>query len=359
MQLSEIGRLRLKNQQISLQHFKTPAELVAWMGGMQAQDYPAMKWAVGLRLPSTMEAAVEQAVAEKAILRTWCMRGTIHLVAPQEARWLVELTAERVIASAARRHRQLELDEAAFAASQKVFARALEGGKALERQALYALLEKAGISTEGQRGYHMLWHAGLQGLICFGPLSGRQPTFALLEEWAPRAKALPRQEALAELARRYFTSRGPATVNDFVWWSSLVPGEAREAHEAVKSDLLEEVIDGQSYWLPPDTKMPSSSSPDLYLLPGFDEYMLAYKDRSAVLDPGLAPEISPFKNGIFLPIIVVDGRIVGTWKRTLKKNRVEFEANPFADFDEAERHAFAAAAARFGEFLELPAKLSG
>ena len=358
MQASDIARIRLFNQQISTQRFKTPADLVAWMAGLQAQDYSAVKWAAGLRLPVATEASIEQAVADKAILRTWCMRGTIHLVAPADARWLVDLTAERLIASARLAHRNLGLDAAVFAASRKVFARALGGGQALERHALYALLEDAGISTAGQRGYHLLVHAGLQGQICFGPLSGRQPTFTLLEAWAPQAKTLPREEAAANLACRYFSSRGPATLTDFIWWSSLAPAEARAAHAAVRSEFVEELIDGQSYWLSPDAGPSASKATDLHLLPGFDEYLLGYKNRDPVLDPRLAPEIAPYKNGIFQPIIVVESRIVGTWKRTLGKQRVEITARPFTDLGKAAREAFGAAAAHYGGFLGFPVDLA-
>src|SRR5918912_137387 len=210
----DIALQRLFSQQIAQPAFTHPGEVVAWLGAVQAQDYLGALWAVGLRTLGATEQTIEQALAEKTIVRTWPMRGTIHFVAAADARWMLELLAPRVVQRSARRRTQLGLDETIIAASTEVIAKALQGGKQLPRNALYALLEQANIATDSSRGLHILGRLAHDRLLCFGTRAGKQPTYALLDEWAPGAKSLPRDEALATLALRYFTGHGPATVQD-------------------------------------------------------------------------------------------------------------------------------------------------
>lgn len=351
MNLSGITWLRLCNQQIVATNFTTPGEVVAWLGAMQAQDYAGAKWSIGLRLPEATDEMIEQAIADKTIVRTWPMRGTLHFVAPEDARWLLALLTPRVIAQTAGRYRQLELDETIFARSKELFTRALQGGKQLTRDEMYQLLERNNISPEGQRGYHILCRAAQDGLICFGPPSGKQQTFTLLEEWAPQAKHLARDEALAELTRRYFTSHGPATVQDLAWWAGLTLTEARIGLEMVKSHFRQETVGGQAYWMSPETPAGAEHSPGLFLLPGFDEYMLGYKDRSAILEPIHAQKIVPGNNGIFNPTLVIEGKVVGVWKRTFKKDAVIVTVSPFDTLSETYHPAITTAAERYGKFV--------
>jgi hypothetical protein len=194
------------------------------------------------------------------------------------------------------------------------------------------------------------------GLICFGGRAGKQQTFALLDEWAPMAKRMARDEALAELARRYFTSHGPATLQDFAWWSGLTTADARAGLEMAKRFLAQEVSDGQTYWFASSTPAAKDSSPIAYLLPVYDEYTVAYKDRSAVLKPEYAKHAN-YGHGIFNPTMVVDGQVVGTWKREIKKDGLVVTPNPFAKLKRAETSAFAEAASRYGEFLDAPVVL--
>ena len=226
----------------------------------------------------------------------------------------------------------------------------------MPRDAMYRLLEAARIPTTGGRGLHIISRLAQEGIICFGAREGKQQTFALLDEWAPKAKKMARDEALAELARRYFTSHGPATLQDFIWWSGLRTAEARAGLEMVKPHLVQEVNDGQTYWLASSMPEAKYASPTAYLLPAFDEYTVAYKDRSAVLNPLHAKQVNT-GNGIFFPTIVIDGQIVGTWKRTLKKSAVVITPSSFARLNEGETRAFAAAASRYGEFLGQPVVL--
>ncbi len=350
MKRSEIGTLRLANQRVSAHKAKSLQAVAAWMGALQGQDLSAVKRAVALRTQGALtEADVDKALARGEVVRAWSMRGTIQLVPPQDARWMAELASARVVASASTVERSLGLDDAVIAKAAKVIAKALKGGKVLERPALYEELESKGISTKWQRGYHILFRGGLTGLICFGPRSDKQPTFVLMAEWAPAAKSMPREAAVAELARRYFRSHGPATLQDFAWWTGLSLTECKKALVAIRGEMREENVDGESYWLyENDIAAPKDGC---YLLPGFDEFVLGYKDRSAVISPDLAPALSPHKNGIFLPTMASKGRIVGTWARTLDKKGVTIEARPFAALGAKEQRGFKAEAENYAEYL--------
>ncbi len=351
-----IGVLRLHNQQIAQTRFKTPEQVVAWMGGMQGQDFPGAKWSVGLRLPKAVDADINRALDEGRIIRTWPMRGTLHFVAATDARWILSLTSPRNIAGSLRRRKALELDDKTLARCREVFARTLQGGKQKSRDEMYAALEKEGVSTEGQRGYHILWNSALHGLICFAATTGKEQTFALLDEWITPAREKTRDEALAELALRYFTSRGPATLQDFLWWSGLSAGEARTGFESIRSNLIQETANKETYWMSPGVTEPGELC--AFALPGFDEYLLGYKDRSAVLDAAHADKICPGGNGMFASTIVINGRVAGTWKRTIKKSSIDIVATPFAPLKKAERRAFDEAAGRYASFMSLPATLS-
>ncbi|HEV7892565.1 MAG TPA: winged helix DNA-binding domain-containing protein [Pyrinomonadaceae bacterium] len=322
------------------------------MGAVQAQDYLGSLWAVGLRTRGAAEGDVESAIADRSIVRTWPMRGTLHFVAAADVRWMLGLLTPRVVARSAGRYRQLELDERTFARSRDVLTRALRGGKRLTRNALYGELEAARIPTGGQRGIHILSRLAQDGLICFAAREGKQHTFALLEEWVPAAESLKRDDALAELARRYFESHGPATLQDFVWWSGLKAADARAGLEAVEPNLLREVVEGRTYWLPSSADGPASESkdgpPSALLLPVYDEYTVAYRDRSAVLSRSDAGRAG---NGIFRHVIVIDGRVAGTWARSLGRGSVTITTRPFVKLGRAEARAVATAADRYGKFL--------
>lgn len=344
----DIAHRRLHNQFISRRTFEKPGDVVSWLGAVQAQDYLGALWALGLRMQDAVEADIEQAMADGVIVRTHPMRGTWHFVAAADIRWLLTLMAPGRIANNAAWYRRLELDEATFAKSKAIFAQTLRGGKQLTRQELAAALGQAGISTKGLRLTFILSRAEIEGVIASGARRGKQFTFALLDELIPASRSLERDEALAELAHRYFTSHGHATLQDFVWWSGLTAADARAGLEIVKSQLVKETIDGQIYWLSPSTGTVNVSSPTAYLLPAYDEYTVAYKDRSAVLDPAYAEQTG---NGIFNPTIAVDGQIVGTWKRTFKKDGVVITQDLFRSLSEAENQAIAAAVERYGRFI--------
>ena len=354
----DIVTQRLYNQHIAQQPLHKPADVVAWLGAMQAQDYTGAKWSIGLRLPHATDAHIEQAIENKTIVRTWPLRGTLHFVAAADARWILALMGPRIIASCARRYRELELDEPTLTRSNDLLLNALQGGTQRSRTQLLALLEQNGISTKGQRAAYMLQRASLDGLICQGTTQGNVPLYMALDESLPQTKMLERDAALVELATRYFTSHGPATLQDFVRWAGIPIGQARIGLEGVQSQLVQEKIDGQTYWLPQSTQTVKKHSDSLYLLPGFDEYLLGYGDRSAILDPQHAQKIVPGGNGVFKSTIVSNGQVVGLWKRTIKKGSAIITAEPFTTLTDAETQAFAAAAQRYGDFLEMPVIVS-
>jgi hypothetical protein len=351
MQAEDIGLHRLVSQHIAHPTFERPDQVVSWLGAVQAQDYAGAQWSIGLRLPDATDADIERAVADKTIVRTWPMRGTLHFVAAKDVRWMVELLTPRIVAGAAARRRQLELDDAVLAHSREVLIAALQGGNCLPREALYLVFEEAQISTARQRGLHILWELAHEGLICFGPRQGKQYTFALLDEWLPGAKRLNRDEALAEMALRYFTSHGPATVQDFMWWTGLTARDARFGLEAVKDQLVREDVDGRSYWMSASGLEVQGRQPPVHLLPGFDEYLLGYRDRSAVLDSTSRGHVVPGDNGVFNPTIVIDGRIAGTWKRSVSKGAMNIAYSPFAPLRDVQTRAIAVAAERYARFL--------
>jgi len=286
------------------------------------------------------------------------MRGTVHFVAAADVRWMLELLTPRVIANSQRRHEELGVDPATLARCEKILVRALSGGRQLTREVLSAELERNGVPMSRERNYHVFWRLAQEGLLCFGARDGRQHTFTLLDEWVPAPRRLEREAALAELARRYFTSHGPATLPDFSWWSGLRAADARAAVDFAAGRLASETIGGKSHWLAADAPPAAVAAPRVHLLPGFDEFLLGYTDRSATLDPRHAPKIIPGGNGIFMPTIVLDGRIAGTWKRTLRKKSGVITAQPFTAWKKADLRALTPAIARYGRHLSLPLTLS-
>lgn len=349
---SDIVRQRLVNQQIAHPRLATPAELVRWMGAVQAQDYRGALWALGLRLPAASEPDIEAAIAARTIVRTWPMRGTLHFVPAADVRWMLRLLTPRVIARSSGRYRELGLDAAAFARSGRLLARALQGRRALIRHEACAVLQRGGVSPEGQRGIHILAHLAQQGLLCFGAREGRQPTFVLLDEWVPASKQPPRLQALATLATRYISSHGPATLQDFAWWSGLLVKDAQEAVAAAGSRLVKETRGGQTWWV--DAATPAGRRtlrrPAAALLPPWDEYIVAYKDRDAAVGHLGAHGQDRLKT-VGSALIVIDGRVRGSWKRSLAAGKVRIAPDLWSPTSVAERGAVQRAALRYGRFL--------
>lgn len=323
-----------------------------WLDAVQSQDYAGAKWALAQRMIHATDAGLEQAFNAGEIVRTHVMRPTWHFVHPSDIRWLLALTAPRVHVLNGTMYRKLELDATVLTESAKVLTKALAGGNQLDRDELGAALAQAGIVASGQRlAYIVLW-AELEALVCSGPRRGKQFTYMLLEERVPPAKPVPRDEALAELVRRYFTSHGPATLHDFAWWSGLTLADAKAGVASLGAALLQEMIDGQTYWFVPRGSWAREISPAAHLLPNYDEY-ISYKNRNAVFDSQYAARLDNQTGG--LPhFLVIDGRIVGAWRRTFARRTVMIECRPFTSLTPTGTAAYQADARRFGDFLSLP-----
>ena len=344
----EIAQQRLYNQYIAQQEFNTPAEIVKYVGAMQAQDYAGAKWAVGMRLQKSNEAAVEQAMADGNIIRTHVLRPTWHFVDPADLRWMLDLTAHRIIAFGASRARQLQLDSAIFKHSNDVLAKLLGGKKQLNRLEITIALNNAGIKTDEERLMFLLMQAELDKVICSGARQGKQFTYALFDDRIPQGNLLEREEALAELLRRYLISRGPATLNDFAWWSGLTLSDARLGMEMIKPGFTNIQVDSHEYWMAKDQPGLVGKSPIAYLLPAYDEFAVAYSDRTAAVNPKY---LTQARHVIFDPSIVVNNQVAGTWKRIIKKNEIEIILNLFGKLNKMQEKAVEMATIRYKRFM--------
>jgi winged helix DNA-binding protein len=352
--VSSIVAQRLYNQYLSRPGLATPVEVVRWFGAVQAQELPGARYALGRRIPGATEEVIERAVAARAIVRTWPMRGTIHFVPAEDTHWMLDLMARRTNQKAASIYRRAGLQPIDFARAGEVISGALRGGRALTRKALYTELDVAGLATGGERrGLHMLGYWAREGLICLGPRQGAQPTYTVLDEWVPTPRRLEGDAALAELTRRYFTSHGPATDYDFAWWSGLTLTEVRRGLALVEDEFARQNIAGRTYWgVEPPASLPSPAG-SVSLLPQYDEYTVAYRDRAATRHPA-------FPDDAFLilgPAVVVDGLVAGTWKRTLTKGGVSLAITLYAPLDKRRRAALDQAVADYGRFHGLPANM--
>jgi hypothetical protein len=347
-----IAARRLTAQRIARPARAEPAAVVAALGAVQAQDYAAAKWAIGLRLASpTSDAAIERAIDEGVVVRTHAFRGTWQLMARGDVRWMLALVAPRLVASYATPYRTFGLDAATIRKSQRVLHKALAGGAQRTRAELVQALAAAGVTATGVRLSFLLQRAELDALMCNGARRGRQSTYALLDERVPQAAPWPRDAALAELARRYFATRGPATIDDFNWWSGVGAADARTATASIARELASQIIDGRTYYHAADAPAPIVES-SAHLLPAFDEYLVAYRDRGDVLDSKHRKRVT-VGAGLLSPTVVIDGRVVGTWRRTLARSSVAIALAPFGKLTRVERRAIAVAAARYASFLGL------
>jgi hypothetical protein len=344
-------RLRLHNQHLARTTDTSPAAVVRWFGAMQAQEFGPAKWSIGQRIEGATEPDISRAFGAGEFLRTHVLRPTWHFVAAEDIRWLLELTAPRVHQLNAGRLRELELDNPTLAKAGKTIVAAVEGGRHRTRTDLADHLACAGISTDGQRLAYMVMHAELEGLICSGAVRGKQQTYALLSERAPQARSLARDEALAELVGRYFTSHGPATIADFTRWCSLTVADTKRGIELLGGELERVTIDGRTYWhgALPD-KLTTELSPTAHLLQAYDEYVNGYGESRDVVDPFLH---TTFRGNGYLQVIIIDGRVAGSWKRTLRTKEVQIEIHPFRTLSPAEIEAVHGAADVHGHYLGI------
>ncbi|MBS1526245.1 MAG: AlkZ family DNA glycosylase [Bacteroidetes bacterium] len=348
MPAPDLKRQRLQNHHLAGQQFTRPADIVRWLGAVQAQDYPGAKWALAQRLKTGIDAQIEKAFNDGEIIRTHVMRPTWHFVAPEDLRWMLELTAKRIRMHTATRLRFFELSDSIFARCADIITRLLEGGKQLIRTDIAAALKLGGIATDEQRFIHIMMEMELQQLVCSGGVQGKHLTYALLDERVPKTRIFSREEALANLAERYFSSHGPATVHDYAWWSGLTIADASAGLEMIKNKLNS---DGM-YWFAGDLPNQGDVPSQVLLLPNYDEYIVSYKDRSFAIDEKHVDKADP-RGTIFNNTVVINGTIAGIWKKTLSKNTVILQVTPFKPFTKAANSALNSAAKRYARFLGL------
>ena len=355
---SEVVPRRLAGQLLTTPRATQASDVVRALGAVQAQDYGGAKWALAQRTRGATDAAIEREFSEGAILRTHVLRPTWHFVGPKDIRWMLALTAPRVRAAMAYYDRQLELDAGVFRRSNTAVTKALTGGKHLTRPELGTVLERAGVRiTSGQRLGHLMLRAELDAVVCSGPRRGKQFTYALLEERVPPAAPLERDEALLKLTSRYFTTRGPASEQDFAWWSGLTMSDVKRGLQIAGRKLQHATLDGRDLWFAERPVL--KASPRVYLLPNYDEYFIGYKDRSAIGQRLGAKKVATRGNAFMAHIVFVNGQLVGGWKRAFQGKAVVVELDLVTRLTRAERVRVAAAARRFGVFLGLPVTLRG
>lgn len=335
------------------------AGVVGWFGAMQAQNLASVAWSLGARLPGCTADDVHAALEHREVLRTWPMRGTVHLVPARDARWMLDVLGVRMLAGAATRWAYLGLSGETADRAVEVLRAALAGGARLTRAQCLQTLTDAGISDAGQFRHHLLWYASQRGVTCFGPDIGKEQSFVLLDEWAPHPYQPDRDEALGTIALRYFRSHGPTTRQDFAGWTGLPATDAERGIAAAGAGLTTVRVDGREMYLDPalldaPTTGPAAGDDEVLLLPGFDEYLLGFKDRSLMLDAEHTRAIIPGGNGVFQATIVRGGRVIGTWKRTLTRARAVVELRPLVHLGAADRSRVEDALKPYAHFVGRP-----
>jgi hypothetical protein len=332
MTLPEISRIRLHNQKIVTTEFKTAKEIVSYMGAIQAQDFTMSKWAIGLRLLNSHESDIDHAIDNGEIIRTHVMRPTWHFVAAEDLGWMVTLTSNRIKSTLKTRQKNLELSEDLILKCLNIIEKEFQKSSDLTRSEISQALQKEKIRTDENRLSHILLCAELEGMVCSGKIKNGKPTHSLISERVTFMNKMTLDESLAELAKRYFTSHGPATLKDFIWWSGLSARDARNALEFVRSSFISEKVGSEEYWL--TDRFPRKTKTDLsvYFLPAYDEFLISYADRSASISPTYNKKTIS-QNGIFRPVIVVDGKVAGIWKKTKMRDQTIIETSDFESRD--------------------------
>lgn len=358
MTLAAIANTRLISQHIGGTKFKTPKDIVQWMGAMQAQDYAMAKWAVGIRLPGSTDKLVETAIDRGEIIRTHVLRPTWHFVSADDIHWMLELTAPHIKPLLKSRQKELELSEPVLKKTNKIIEKALANGNHFTREELVKEFKRSKIATSDNRLSHIMLWAELNGIVCSGKVKDKKQTYALLAERIPDKKKWTKDAALAELAGRYFLSHCPATLQDFIWWSGLSVANAKHAVEMIKPAFVAETIGSQTYpkgmdyhWFPNSFLAPEINNRSACLLPAFDEFIISYKDRSAALNTEHHSR-SISQNGIFRPVIIINGQVRGLWKRTIKKDKLIVETEFFRPQNKTSKKLIEKASKTFGHFLD-------
>ena len=351
MSVLSIPHIRLANQQLVGTQFKTPKEIVSWMGAMQAQDFNMAKWAIGTRLPHSTNRQIEAALAEGEIIRTHILRPTWHFVAKEDFHQIMMLTAPRIKTALVGYEKNVGLNKATIPKQLALVLDILGRGNQLTRQEIGEELENMGVKLSDSRMLaHIMFHAEIDRLVCSGAVKNKKQTYRLVEEVIKPPKKFDKGKALENLARRFFTSHAPATLQDFTWWSGLAITEARKALEMIRHDFICEEIDGWSYWLTNNFKGLNIAENTVHLLPAFDEYVVSYKDRAAIFMYGNYSKVIS-TNGIFKPTVMINGQVVGMWKRVVKGKKATIEIELFKKLNKAAKSALALEVEKYERYM--------
>jgi len=352
MTSADIAYLRLKNQLIA-----DPSDSIGAVtrhfGAMQAQDYAAAKWAIGLRVKNVTDSDIEQAISQKEIVRTWSLRGTLQFMHPETMRDILTLTRERMLTAYRSHFKRYELDGDEFTRIAAIIKRKLRG-KQLTRAEIMKTLEEHNVVTGNMRSTFIMLRLAMEGITCHSERRGKEFTFTLLDEWLPKvAVKKSRQEILKDFTLTYFKSHGPSTISDFAWWSGLLLKDIKQTLEIVKDELDEVDSDGNKYFIHKSCSIQKRKHSAVYLLPSFDEYLLGYANRKDVLHTDHVKHVAGTNNGIFSPVIVIDGKVAATWKRTIKKDQLIVDVKPFEKLTTEQNNEILKRIKTFSEFAEL------
>jgi hypothetical protein len=365
-------RARLYNQGLAEPMFGEAEDVVGWLGAVQSQEYQPALWSLALRLPDPTQLALERAFDAGRILRTHVLRPTWHFVRPADIRWMLALTRDRVSAASAAYFRRSGLDDAQRRKARRAIERAFRDESALARTGISAALGKAGIAEPtGHRLMFLLMDAELHGVICSGPRIGKQMTYALLDarlqsrgkERKETDAPSTRDEGVAELSRRFFTSHGPATLRDFAWWSGLTQTDARRGLEMLDRPAGRVELDGARYWFIDSDRTVGpmhrlTTERRALMLPTYDEFVVAYQNRAALFGRQPLTAATPGNRGAFTSVMALDGQLVGTWRKSVTAGRSAITVSPHAPLAPRARRAITAAIARYRRFLEVPVALT-
>jgi hypothetical protein len=354
MTLSDIAKSRLISQQLYGTKLKSPVEMVQWFGAIQAQEYAQALWSLGLRLPDMSLKNIEKDFNEGKIIRTHLLRPTWHFVTAADIRWLLEFTAPHVNKINAYMYRKHDLNEKELKTCVDILIKTLNGGRQLNRDMINTELQKKKIIAKGDRLSYILMYAELHGIICSGARDGNSFTYTLLDEKVPITRHLSRDESLAELTTRYFTSRGPATIKDFSTWSGLTLADCKKGILMKNSCFEREVIEGCEYYFSPGICQNIKTSKDIYFLPVYDEFIMGYKDRSAILI--IKNRVNNKTPLLYDCTIVLDGQVIGTWRRRIKNKSIDLQVEFFKPLNKNQIQAFNKTVERFGEFTDMNIK---
>lgn len=349
MNTAELLNIRLYNQLLSTHDMKEPHEIVSWMGAMQSQALEQAKWAIGARLENKNVKDIDEALNTGKIIRTHILRPTWHFVSAEDIHWMFDLSSLRLRPIYRSYAKIYGADEPLIYRAIPVLEKVLMGGKHLTKEEIGGALFEQNVTLDDGHLKLTISYAEREGVLVNGRLKGNRQTFTLFEEWAPRKQTVCKEEALERLARRFFTSHGPATIHDFVWWSGLTITECRQAIEMIRADFICETINGRDFWMRNDVKVPPTDGDSALLLPSFDEFVVSYKDRSEIIEDTHYGKVMT-KNGLFSPTIILNGEIIGSWKKIAQRNSPRIELSFFEKVSKRKQDLFKSEIKRLENF---------